>query len=405
MKLKKTIINYFILFLLLILFLELFARGFSYFFYGIYKPAKQILNEDNANVFIEDLKNKSKCEYIDVLFPHPYLAYVHWNNPDCPRGNRFNSQGFPGPEYPEKKNDDYFDILITGGSVAAQFGPWGSRDNFFSEKIKKYKDKISRPIRVFNGAAGAYKHPQQEIIVLEYGHIFDLIISIEGFNEHKFLNKRKFREIKKISYPSSNWSISTNNFYLDSAFNSFLVKTVLSYKSLALKNSLIANSHFHAVSYRFFKIILVKFVTNTNKVKYFEDLYKYQKINSDEAIKQNFEKIQKYWISFHNISKSQGADSIIFIQPVPQINKILTEKEKKVSNHQDYTEAYKKMNQLALSLKDNNDFKINSLISIFKNVDETIYRDAVHINSKGNKIMAEKMIEILTSYKIIFKSN
>ena len=62
-------------------------------------------------------------------------------------------------------------------------------------------------IRVFNAGAGAYKHPHQSIVATLFGKSFDLIISIEGFNERHMLNDKV---LKKLSYPANNFNVSTN---------------------------------------------------------------------------------------------------------------------------------------------------------------------------------------------------
>ena len=62
--------------------------------------------------------------------------------------------------------------------------------NFLGEALKDYISSNNKKIRVFNGGAGAYKHPHQSIVTTLFGKNFDLIISIEGFNEHYMLNDK-----------------------------------------------------------------------------------------------------------------------------------------------------------------------------------------------------------------------
>ena len=77
------------------------------------------------------------------------------NNPECEQNIKYNSDGFVGPEFPISNSKDYYDILITGGSVSAQFGPGIKCNNkknnfcidFLGEALKNYSSE-KKPIRI-----------------------------------------------------------------------------------------------------------------------------------------------------------------------------------------------------------------------------------------------------------------
>jgi hypothetical protein len=82
--------------------------------------APKELFERTSNSFIRDLtEGRGTCRYVDTLFPHPYLAFVHHGNPPCGLSG-INNIGLFGDDFPFEKRQDRFVILLTGGSVAAQ---------------------------------------------------------------------------------------------------------------------------------------------------------------------------------------------------------------------------------------------------------------------------------------------
>ena len=49
---------------------------------GHYTSAEELFDR-TQNTYVRDLTKGTKCRYIDTLFPHPYLAFVHHGNPPC----------------------------------------------------------------------------------------------------------------------------------------------------------------------------------------------------------------------------------------------------------------------------------------------------------------------------------
>ncbi len=85
---------------------------------GRYTSAPELFQR-TQNTFVRDITKGGNCRYIDTLYPHPYLAFVHHENPPCGLRN-LNNIGLLNDHYPLEKRADRFTILLTGGSVAAQ---------------------------------------------------------------------------------------------------------------------------------------------------------------------------------------------------------------------------------------------------------------------------------------------
>ncbi len=114
---------------------------------------------------------------------HPFFGFVVQPGAD----ERFNNYGFISPyDYPYlKSSDEQFIIGVFGGSVAQIFTEEETRTKFI-QSLKNDPFFEEKEIVVLNFAAGAYKQPQQ-LIVLSYflsiGQQFDMVINIDGFNE------------------------------------------------------------------------------------------------------------------------------------------------------------------------------------------------------------------------------
>ncbi len=407
----KSILKFIFGLIITIIILEIVSKITTYLAYGFLKKPNEIIRDDNLNVHIEDFEKRYKCNYEDKLFPHSYLGWVHWNNPKCLNNfSLVNSDGFTGPEFPIQKNENFFDILITGGSVAQQFGPMGCEDkknnfcrDFLGEALKRYISITDKEIRVFNAGAGAYKHPHQSIVATLFGQSFDLIISIEGFNEHYMLNDKI---PIKLASPAKN--INTNDFYINSNLNRILIKFILFYKNLPNRFYLLDKSHFHALSYRLLKKITeTASLTDSEKKKNYSRMWNYEKsklenINLDEF---KYKNLVSNWKNFIGSSSSNGARAIVIIQPVPQLYKDLTTEEKQFTNHRDYKKIFLKMAEEAEKLRLNENLMVYDFLNIFEQYNETIYQDAIHINTKGNEIMASHLVDILILNKIIKKND
>src|SRR5262245_24062542 len=84
-------------------------------------PGERLAAERNAYVEVARAQTPSKsCGYGDSLIVHPYLAYVQAGLGPCGVGYA-NSKSMIGKEFPDRPRPRIGIILVTGGSVAAQF--------------------------------------------------------------------------------------------------------------------------------------------------------------------------------------------------------------------------------------------------------------------------------------------
>src|SRR5262249_26961800 len=83
--------------------IELTATVWLYLENGRYTPAAELF-ERAQNTYVRDLTKGSACRYIDTLFPHPYLAFVHNGNPPCGPSN-VNNIGLFNEDFPTRSEE------------------------------------------------------------------------------------------------------------------------------------------------------------------------------------------------------------------------------------------------------------------------------------------------------------
>src|SRR5687768_6438406 len=139
--------------------MELIASAYVYAREGRYAPARERFAR-KTNTFVAGLSS-GECSYLDALYPHPYLGFVHHGNPPCGMAT-INNIGLFGPDFPSQRRDDRFVILLTGGSVAAQFAmPLANSPTYLEQFLNsKYLSPNGMPFLVLDGGDGAWKHPQ-----------------------------------------------------------------------------------------------------------------------------------------------------------------------------------------------------------------------------------------------------
>ena len=143
---------------------------------GRYVSAKELF-ATSRNTYIQDITGSggSNCRYIDTMFPHPYLAFVHHRDDPCgvPSANDI---GMLGDSYPVARNPDRYVILLAGGSVASQISQLAQpgRRSFLEEELNRaYVSPTGKPFLVLNGGLRSRKQSQQLILLCIYGDFID----------------------------------------------------------------------------------------------------------------------------------------------------------------------------------------------------------------------------------------
>jgi hypothetical protein len=354
-----------------------------------------------ANTFIAQLTTSNSCRYVDSLYPHPYLAHVHKRNPLCP-GITINNIGLFGRDFPFGKDPEIFRIMLTGGSVAAQLGQISNERPLFLEQ--ELNSCYSPPegkkrFEVLNGADGAWKQPQQAIMTLLYGDLFDAIISLDGYNErwafqpyfgrletpsNNFMTvnpmaSESYRQVAAVWLFNSIFEWSSKTPLIRDTFTAFfLTDTARTYLSgVAGANSGTPNTFIQS-------IFALPHGWTADRQREF-----------------NTNQYRKYIRATAAVAKSNGAKVAFFLQPVPALNKRLTDAEKAVVGKLDYGELYRDTAEAVLELR-KEEVPIFSLLDAFFGVPDTIYGDEIHFvsdestgESLGNRLVAKAIAKRL----------
>ena len=93
--------------------IEVTAIAWLYVEDGRYTPAAELF-ERTQNTYVRDATKGTACRYVDTLYPHPYVAFVHHANPPC--GMPWvNNVGLFGPDFPTVKPADRYVVMLIGG--------------------------------------------------------------------------------------------------------------------------------------------------------------------------------------------------------------------------------------------------------------------------------------------------
>lgn len=336
--------------------------------------------------------DKTFCTWNESLYPHPYLGFVQSQGLECSFG-KVNNKGFISPNFPHKKNEKYFDVLVMGGSVAAQLIggiSFGLDGYLFKLLNKNFVDARGREVRVFSTATGAWKQPQQLNSYILYGDVFDAILSVEGANETaQFGVNEVFEQPFGIywgvaKYPDVNLDkLIARVKYLKKLQRKYKILNLSSlYQTYLLKNAEEASLKFNELFYKSW----------SNKIFTRED-----QTTREEHAQRYLEYVEKLNI----LTKNSNQNFLTFIQPILEYKKPVHEKEKSIAKNENQLETYRVLvERLRKSPVEN----VILLSDIFEKTSEHIYLDYVHFDFhpnepeavNGQKIVAEKIIDVVS---------
>jgi hypothetical protein len=334
--------------------------------------------------------NEQFCTWNESLYSHPYLAFVHHKNKKCSLP-LINSDGFPSPEFPGVKTEKYFDILITGGSVAFQLIGGLKSDlsgELFKELNKKFKTSDGRSVRVFSTAIGAWKQPQQMLSYLLYGDRFDGVVSLEGANElSHFDSRRKATEPFGIY-----WGV---NIPSDVEIAEPL-RWIRKLKSLEKEYSIFRKSLMFDIYKKTYSRILNDSYQEQYQASWSNRLFeRKEEVNREQFVKGYISNLEKY----HAMAQKNNTKLLVFIQPVLELRKYKFGNELKTPLELNKLKSYKVLDKV---LKNNPVSYIKNLVNIFNEHKYEIYSDNVHYKFKeskegptGHKIVTDKIINTI----------
>lgn len=379
--------------------LELGSIAWLYIEDGKYTPARELF-ERTQNTYVRDMTRGSACRYVDTLYPHPYLAFVHHGNPPCGASNA-NNIGLLNDDFPTIKRTDRYVVLVVGGSVASQLvqnsPPPAPR--FLEEELNtKYVSPNGKPFLVLNGADGAWKQPQQFILFSMYATSVDAVVTVDGYNEHYFFTPWMNERLER---PLSNF-LDVNPFVADENFGDAAIGWVMGRIAGALaQNAVLGRSHAAYLVIRGIEAMakgkdIIKSTKKTTLNSIFA-MPKEIRADNDKAFALQLELYQKYTRGIEAVARDNGVKTAYFLQPVPGIGKTLTDDEKRVVGDLRYVEWYRGIVAGMLTLRERG-LPIFDLGDVFADEKGTIYEDDIHflrapgtLESRGYRLVAARV--------------
>jgi len=368
---------------------------------GRYTPAADLF-ERTQNIYVREMTRGTPCRFIDTLYPHPYVAYVH--NADSPcSGPWVNNVGLFGPDFPVVKSNDRYTLLLTGGSVASFLGGnQKGRPHYLEEELNNnYISPNGKPWSVMIAAAGAWKEPQGFITFALYASAVDAVVNLSGYNEYfYFLPKMG----QRLESPSSNF-VEANPYADDENFGDAAIGWVAGRIAGALSlNPILRQSH---AAY-----LIIRSIEMAAKGRDSFPSSKRTTIRGIFALPPDIDRdpelqfdvqlglYQKYLRATEALANDYGLKAAFFLQPVPAWGKTLTDGERRVVGNLSYGDLYRRIVAGMLALRERG-LLIYDLGDIFQNETSTIYTDQIHYVSDtdgvspGNRLVAARIAALL----------
>ena len=368
-------------------------------------PGERLAAERNAYVEVARAQTPSKgCGYGDSLIVHPYLAYVQAAVGPCGVGYA-NSKSMIGKEFPDRPRPRTGIILVTGGSVAAQF-IWDNRQEESPlERILNAEftgDRFDRFI-VLNGGHGAWKQPNQYIFFGLYADILTGVITLDGVNEHdRIASRRRFEE------PASNYfqAVERQDPRVTTApFTMAALKLDADLYRFASRHAIFQVSNLAYTVVDALRTALRRYASRTPKISitaeddwvkasYAQMFAFHDKMTRTERKIWSLRQYEKYIRLMHGGAEALNIKSLFLIQPIPGWGKPLTERERTFARRGDRT-LYKEMTDQLVGLREQFGIPVYSLLDVFQDTKEEIYQDQAHVNQLGNEIIARRVADLI----------
>jgi len=347
-----------------------------------------------TNAFVTDLiGTRSECRYIDTLYPHPYLGFVHHGNPPC--GLTVNNIGLFGPDFPFVRRTDRYVVLVTGGSVASQLAePFGGQGPYLERLLnEQYQSPTGMPFLVLDGGDGAWKQPQQLILFAMYVDAVDAVVTLDGFNEANYIGSPH-----RFEYPAANFQSA--NPLATQSFPDLLVRYMVGRaEGVIVANPVLSRSHaaFALIS-SLDNVLRSRAASKPKQTTSIDSIFALPaEWSSADRTEWAIRQYEKYVRAMNAIGRDNGVRAAHFIQPVPGIGKPLTEDERRgAGGINEYKEKYRWMADRLLALR-HQGIEVFSLLDVFEGHAERLYADDIHLirnpdgSSPGYRMMSERM--------------
>ena len=360
---------------------------------GRYRSARELF-QGLRNTYIEDITRSSDCRYIDTLFPHPYLAFVHHGVPPCGSANVNNVGLHGGVDFPFVRLPDRYVILLTGGSVAAQLGQLQVLEpRFLEEELNaRFISPSGKPFLVLNGGAGAWKQPQQMILFSLYAEVIDAVVTLDGYNEQYAFEPGAPR----FEYPANNF-LEINPIVAKDGFSGLVTSWWKARAAGWLSTGVLANSHA--------AFLLASTLANSANLSNRDDAKRFGSMmaispsvvaSPEDHFSWQLMQYAKYIRIMDAIAKEFGIRAMFFLQPVPAVGKELTDEEKRGTPDIAYGLRYQRIAEGLERLRDGG-IEVRGLLNLFEGEKDKIYADDIHPyrvhggESRGYRMIANRM--------------
>jgi hypothetical protein len=377
---------------------EILANVYLYVRDGRYIPARVRL-ESLTNTFTAAITSRNTgCRYIDTLYPHPYLGFVHHGNPPCGSPD-INNIGLFGPDFPSDRPHDRFVVLVTGGSVAAQLMTAGSNHVPYLQAAlqRDYTSPTGKPFLLLNGGDGGWHQPQQLILFLLYADAVHAVVTLDGYNERYFVGSSV-----RFEYPPNNFE--DINPLLRTSYSNVVKKWVAGkVLARAVANPVLSRSEaaYLAMARVDAYVKEQQSIYNQRERTNINTMFELPK-DWDEERRLSWAtgQYRKYISAMDAVATQHDVLAAHFLQPVPAIGKPLTSEETAMVGPLDYRARYQRIVTDVMTLADRGT-PVFSLLDVFAQNDQTLYADVVHLRqepdgtSEGYRLIAERMAAIL----------
>jgi hypothetical protein len=395
--LNKKLLLYFFL---LLLTANLFAYIAIY-----YKLQVNLFNSDNylnkkKSFFLENPINK---------FIHPFFGQLDLNNYQSNENNLTNEKlFFEISENENKKNYETLKILLLGGSVGINFSD-NADQNFNSKKNISEKNSYSilakkfekyfpeKNIKFYNASIRSSKQPQQ-LFKLYYlyllGMEFDVVINIDGPLDIAYPYLKNFYLKDEAIYPRR---------YSDELIN--LAKDV----SCIDKNNNEVFRNSYIPIFELYSLLKIrdchkKYMSRGGIKAPWKKFTTVKEKNIEDVINTSYNIWRNSTLSIEDFSKQKNFFYLHVIFPSQHVigSKLLSEEEKNYFLNNEYSSIISKYFERNINFTNIKITNFLDLKYIFKNVNETTYRDSCcRFNNYGMNLISDEIVKYIREKMLI----
>jgi hypothetical protein len=339
---------------------------------------------------------------------HPFFGYTY-----NPKDKGINNFGFwtkydisldkSGYSIKNSERSDLLVIGIFGGSFA---GGVGSEGDYLEKKLKSiFPDK--NPI-VLNFGVGGHALPQSALIYIYFKELFDVVVFIDGLNElWNYVDNIKagvppeYAKAAHYIYKISRQELSPIQFERTSRIIS-LKRRIGNITALSLlpivRQSLLVHHVWNALQTYWSRKVDE---TSLDIIKSYENGKKFVDMNDEAILSLAAHQWGKYHKLIHDLSATDGVLSLHLLQPnpfVPGSKSFTADEQYRVANSfpikQYVVNGYPKLQAEISSLRPQG-LIVEDLTGVFKRIDTSVWSDSAHVNKEGNRLIADKIAELV----------